>query len=86
MHKTPKAAYVVGQDRNDDTVVAHLYRGTFDKPGKPMCARGWNRSDGHAYSIFRNNAGSSGVCKICSRRAKAGLAPIDPRDRKTKWL
>lgn len=78
--------YVSGQDRNEDSLVAHLYRGTFNNMGDPMCVRGWNRCDGMDYSVFRNNSGSAGICKICLKRAKAKLDPIKSRYRKTKWL
>jgi len=67
--------YVTGlpRDGNADQKVAHLYKGDFSNPGKPMCAKGWNRDDGTAYSIFRNNVGDKGICKVCMRRALKGL-------------
>lgn len=77
--------YVIGQDRNEDNAVAHLYAGTFADPGNPMCARGWNRAGGHGYSIFRNVYNTS-ICLTCMRRAAAHLPPVEPRDRKTKWI
>jgi hypothetical protein len=77
--------YVIGQDRNEDKVVAHLYRGTFSDPGEPMCARGWNRGNGSGYSIFRGVC-TGGVCMICLRRASKKLNPIPSRKRKTKWI
>lgn len=52
---------------------SHLYKGTFNDPGLPMCRYGWNRDDGTAYSIFRGNRGDDGLCKICLKRATAGL-------------
>lgn len=54
--------------------LAHLYKGTFANPGLPMCRRGWNRGD--SYSIWRNNEGENGICKICMRRALKGLDGI----------
>lgn len=78
--------YVTGLDRNDQHLVAHLYRGTFNNCGSPMCARGWNRSDGESYSIFRNNVGDAGICKICLRRAEQKKDPIETAHRKTRWL
>ena len=78
--------YITGLDRNDQHLVAHLYKGTFGDPGLPMCVRGWNRSDGEEYSIFRNNIGDSRICKICSRRALAGKEGVPSRKRKTRWL
>jgi hypothetical protein len=77
--------YVTGQDRNEPTVVAHLYRGAFDNVGDPMCARGWNRLDGQGYSIFRN-LHDVRICKTCTRRAKAKLPPAPRLHRKTKWI
>lgn len=81
-----RRCYVIGQDRNEDAAVAHLYRGTFRRTGSPMCRRGWNRLNGHGYSIFRNNLGA-GVCKTCLRRARAQAKPVpDDLERRTKWL
>lgn len=70
--------YITGlpRDENADNKVAHLYEGTFEKVGKPMCRRGWNRNDGLGYSIFRNNVGDKGICKVCMKRAKQGLKGI----------
>jgi hypothetical protein len=79
--------YIVGQDRNEDAVVAHLYQGTYFDTGLPMCVRGWNRSDGEGYSIFRGDINAvNGVCKICKRRATEGKPGVPSRKRKTKWL
>jgi len=78
--------YVTGMDRNDQHLVAHLYTGTFHDLGEPMCVRGWNRSDGIGYSIFRNNVGDAGICKVCLRRAEEKRKPIPSRERKTRWL
>lgn len=76
--------YITGLDRNDQHLVAHLYMGTFDKTGDPMCARGWNRSDGEGYSIFRNCGDR--ICKICMRRAEEKRDPIASVKRKTRWI
>lgn len=78
--------YTSGLDRNDDKLVAHLYEGDYNDLGLPMCVRGWNRSDGEEYSIFRNNEGKAGICKVCLRRALKGLPGVESRPRKTKWL
>ena len=78
--------YMPGLDRNDQHLVAHLYSVTFGNFGDPMCVRGWNRSDGTAYSIFRNVVGDAGVCRVCQRRAAEGKPPIPSRNRKTRWL
>ncbi len=79
--------YIEGQDRNDyeGRLVSHLYKGTFNDPGLPMCVRGWNRSDGERYSIWRGSSGV-GTCQICLRRALKGLNGIESRTRKTKWI
>lgn len=77
--------YVTGLDRNDQHLVAHLYTGTFDDVGDPMCARGWNRSDGMGYSIFRNSE-QDHICKICLRRAEENRDPVPSVKRKTRWI
>lgn len=68
--------YVIGMSRkgNGDKVVSHLYKGDFEDPGLPMCRMGWN--DGDSYSIFRNNTSAKGICKVCMKRAEAGLEGI----------
>ncbi len=76
--------YTTGRDRNEENVVSHLYRGRFDTPGNPMCRRGWNRMNGHGYSIFRNIGGT--ICKVCLRRAEKKLDAVKPIERETKWL
>lgn len=78
--------YITGQDRNDMNLVTHIYKGTFSEPGLPMCVRGWNRSSGDGYSIFRGNVGNVGICRICTRRMLAGKDGVPSRSRKTKWL
>lgn len=70
--------YITGQDRDTDRgQVTHLYKGTFSEPGLPMCKRGWNRDNGTSYSIWRNNIGNGGICKVCLKRALKGLAGIE---------
>lgn len=76
--------YITGLDRNDQHLVAHLYCGEFNEPGDPMCARGWNRSDGEGYSIFRNCGDR--ICKVCLRRAEENRTPVASVKRKTRWL
>ena len=76
--------YVTGLDRNDQHLVAHLYKGTFDRVGLPMCARGWNRLNGHGWSIFRNCG--ERICKVCLRRANMKLPGVRELDRPTRWL
>ena len=83
--KIARREYVTGLDRNDQHLVAHLYRGTFANVGNPMCARGWNRTDGASYSIFRN-IDHAQICKICVRRAAKKLDSIKSAQRKTRWV
>lgn len=78
--------YITGLDRNDQHLVSHLYTGTFNEVGAPMCARGWNRSDGEGFSIFRNNEGDAGICKVCLRRAEEKRDPVPSVKRKTRWI
>lgn len=79
--------YVTGVFKGDNgnNMVTHLYNGTFSDPGFPMCSRGWQRKyydengklEDYEYSIFRNNISSKGICKICIKRAKKNLKPIE---------
>jgi hypothetical protein len=82
--------YVTGMGRNtgEEKLKTHLYRGTMDNPGLPMCRRGWNRSDGERYSIFRNNVSNAGICKTCLARAEKKLPGVEAvlGSHKTKWL
>lgn len=64
--------------------LAHLYKGTFADPGLPMCRRGWNRDGGESYSIWRGNLGDGGICRICLRRAKAGLDGVEAKQDKVR--
>ena len=52
----------------------------------PMCIYGWNRSDGEAFSILRGHTGQRGLCKICEKRSKLGLPPVEPARHETKWI
>jgi hypothetical protein len=87
--------YITGVFRGDDgeKMATHLYQGDFQNPGFPMCSRGWQRKwydkDGkiedYEYSIFRNNISNAGVCKVCLKRAEAGLKPIEkPANKRNK--
>jgi hypothetical protein len=78
--------YILGQDRNTGMVVTHIYKGDFGDPGLPMCVRGWNRSGGGSYSIFRGNVGQVGICRICEKQMLAGKDGVPSRKRKTKWI
>lgn len=78
-----------GLDRNETHLAAHLYQidnALSMDPGWPYCARGWNRSGGESYSIFRNNVGDRGVCAICQKRFREGKPPVPPTPRWTRWM
>ena len=66
--------YIPGSDRseNEHKRVTHLYKGTFNDPGLPMCRNGWNRDNGESYSILRNSVSKKGICRICLARANQG--------------
>ncbi len=78
--------YISGVFRGEggEYMVTHLYAGTFDEPGALFCSSGWQRKyfdkDGNLidweYSIFRNNYSKAGICKVCLKRATAGLPPV----------
>lgn len=75
--------YVTGLDRSTrwgghagDHIVSHLFDGTFGDPGKPLCRKAYDMDGG--WSIWRGNVGSKGICKVCKRRADAGLNGVDP--------
>jgi hypothetical protein len=79
--------YVVGLNRipgAETRYRAHLYRGTSDNPGEPMCRLGWNRDYGESYSIWRNRPGL-GVCRVCFRRADNGSPPVPPKSDVLRW-
>lgn len=82
-HPVPMG-YILGLGRDVPyPKLAHLYKGTYDDPGLPMCKRGWNRDGGTSYSIWRGNVGEHGVCRICWRRAiagKGGVEAVTPED------
>lgn len=74
--------YITGVGRSPEEArnrVTHLYEGPFHDPGRPLCRRGWNRDDGRGYSIWRNNVSEKGICKVCQRRADAGLPGVDAK-------
>lgn len=78
--------YRSGQCRNDKYALTHTYAET--KKGLfPMCGYGWNRSCGHSLSIFRNQIGSQGKCKLCIKNLENGKPPVTkPFPHKTRWL
>jgi hypothetical protein len=84
--------YRAGLDRNPRTQdwrpkTSHTYAMMKDGELWPMCGYGWNRSDGHAFSILRQVPGSQGNCKLCAKNVEAGKPPVmDGFDHKTRWL
>lgn len=79
-------SYRSGQCRNNESSLSHTYAET-DDGLYPMCGYGWNRSDGHSFSIFRGALGTQGDCKLCSKNLSNGKAPIvNGFHHKTKWL
>jgi hypothetical protein len=69
------------------TTTTHTYAMMADGELYPMCGYGWNRSDGHRFSIFRGAPGTQGDCKICRKNVALGKPPLlDGFAHKTKWL
>jgi hypothetical protein len=82
-----KYVEAIGRNPGEELQHSHLYAVDEKNNYKPMCIYGWNRSDGQAFSIFRGHRGAKGLCKICEKRALAGLPPITGNSiHKTKWL
>ena len=73
--------YIEGLARHGNPQKSHLFKGTFNDPGKPMCQFGYDRPDG-SYSIARGNRGKKGVCKICLARARKGEEGVDYKERR----
>ena len=80
--------YVVGADRNNPhECKSHIYTGPSHSDLRgPLCGYGWNRSDGEAFSILRNNSSSRGTCATCAKREKEGAGPVPPWPHKTRWI
>jgi len=67
--------YITGMDRSKDwldSLSAHIYAGTFDAPEYGLCKR--SMDSGGGFSIFRNNVGRKGICKICMRKLMRNLS------------
>jgi len=78
--------YRSGQCRNDKYALTHTYAEMADGELYPMCGYGWNRSDGYGFSIFRNQYGTEGKCKLCKNNLEDGKPPvIDGFYHKTRW-
>lgn len=81
------AFYRSGQCRNTDDALSHTYAEMDNGELWPMCGYGWNRSNGHRFSIFRGTPGSQGDCLICMRNVAAKKPPVcEGFEHKTKWL
>lgn len=83
--------YIEAVGRNVAEMEGHSHLYTIDTnglPELPMCRYGWNRSDGERFSILRGWRGGRGLCRICERRAEAGLPGVEckPGSHKTKWI
>ncbi len=79
--------YRAGLCRNEDRALSHTYAMMSNGDLYPMCGYGWNRSDGHGFSILRQEPGTQGDCKLCGKNVAAGKEPVyDGFDHKTKWL
>ena len=53
----------------------------------PMCGYGWNRTDGHGFSILRNYPGTEGTCKLCRKNLRRGDLPyMKGFPHKTRWI
>lgn len=52
----------------------------------PMCPYGWNRCNGFAFSILRNNTRSCTECKLCAMNVAKDKPPAEPRQHKTKYI
>jgi len=78
----------IGRNPGEELQHSHLYAVDETHNYIPMCIYGWNRSDGKRLSIFRGHSGAKGLCKICEKRANAGLSPVKSENaqHKTKWL
>lgn len=84
---TKVSFYRSGQCRNNDKALQHTYAEMEDGELWPMCGYGWNRSDGHRFSIFRGSPGTQGDCLLCRKNVAAGKPPVaEGFDHKTKWL
>ena len=69
--------YITGMDRSKnwvDQLVAHIYAGSFNEPEYGLCK--WSMTETGYFSIFRNNVGRKGICKICLKKLEKSLAPL----------
>ncbi len=77
----------IGRNPGEEKQHSHLYE-VKDGEYLPMCRKGWNRSNGEAFSILRGWSGAKGLCKTCEKRRLAGLSGVEAKinSHKTKWL
>lgn len=75
----------IGRNPGED-LISHLYE-DFGDYYLPMCRKGWNRSNGAGFSIFRGHSGLRGLCKDCekNRRADWPAKEAIPGSHKTKY-
>lgn len=92
-YSTTVVGYRAGEERNppvwgwNPSRITHTYAMMEDGNLFPMCGYGWNRSDGHAFSILRKTPGSQGSCKLCQKNVAAGKPPLfEGWEHKTRWL
>lgn len=78
----------IGRNEGEQYQCSHLYAVYSDGSMLPMCRKGWNRSNGEGFSIFRGHIGAKGICKVCQRNKDAGKPGVEskPDSHKTKWL
>ncbi len=75
-------------DRNNpDEARVHAYVEVSGRGLLPMCGYGWNRSNGHRFSILRGYGSRRGRCKLCEKNVAQKKEPVvDGFEHKTRWL
>lgn len=78
----------MGRNEGEEKQCSHLYAYFDDNSYLPMCRKGWNRSDGEAFSIFRGHVGARGICKTCQKNKDAENPGVEAKQgsHKTKWI
>lgn len=76
----------IGRNESEDKI-SHFYEDMGDYY-LPMCRKGWNRSNGASFSIFRGHIGTKGTCKECLKNVQADWPAKEaiPGSHKTKYL
>lgn len=70
LFKLQAVGFLLGLERSPDSDkkhLSHIYRGSMQDVGEPMCPKGYNRGK-EGFSIWRNNIGL-GICRNCLKRA-----------------